>query len=48
MYQATVPLLAEDVFAVMADSQSVEILTAASSGLRSTSSGIGNQTKKQY
>ncbi len=48
MYQETVPVLAEDVFAIMGDKQSVEILTAASTGLRSSSNGIGSQTKKQY
>jgi predicted transcriptional regulator len=42
------PVLAEDVFAIIGDKQSVQILTAASTGLRSSSNGIGNQTKKQY
>jgi hypothetical protein len=41
MHQETVPILAEDVFALL-------ILTASSAGLQSTSNGIGNQTKKQY
>jgi hypothetical protein len=48
LHQETVPVLAEDVFAIMGDKQSVQILTAASTGLRSSSNGIGNQTKKQY
>lgn len=48
MHQETVPILAEDVFALLGDKQSVEILIASSSGLQSTSNGIGNQTKKQY
>ena len=48
MHQETVPILAEDVFALLGDKQSVEILTASSAGLRSTTNGIGNQTKKQY
>jgi hypothetical protein len=48
MHQETVPILAEDVFALLGDKQSVEILTASSAGLQSTSNGIGNQTKKQY
>ena len=48
MYQEIVPIIAEDVFAILGDSQSVEILDAASIGLQSSSSGIGNQTKKQY
>ena len=48
MYQEIVPIIAEDVFAILGDSQSVEILDAASIGLQSSSNGIGNQTKKQY
>ena len=48
MHQEAVPVLAEDVFAILADKQSTEILTAASTGLRSSSNGIGSQTKKQY
>jgi hypothetical protein len=48
MQQQTVPVLAEEVFAILADKQSVEILGASYAGLRSTSNGIGNQTKKQY
>jgi predicted transcriptional regulator len=48
MHQETVPVLAEDVFAILGDKQSMEIFTAASSGLRSNSNGIGSQTKKQY
>jgi len=48
MHQETVPLLAEDVFALLGDKQSVEILTACYAGLQSTSNGIGHQTKKQY
>ena len=48
MYQEIVPVIAEDVFAILGDSQSVEILDAASTGLQSSSKGIGNQTKKQY
>ncbi len=48
MHQEAVPVLVEDVFAIMGDKQSVQILTAASTGLRSSSNGIGNQTKKQY
>jgi hypothetical protein len=48
MHQETVPILAEDVFALLGDKQSVEILTASFAGLQSTSNGIGNQTKKQY
>ncbi|MGA7978101.1 MAG: hypothetical protein WB975_12770, partial [Nitrososphaeraceae archaeon] len=48
MHQETVPILAEDVFALLGDKQSVEILIASSAGLQSTSNGIGNQTKRQY
>jgi predicted transcriptional regulator len=48
LHLETVPVLAEDVFAIIGDKQSVQILTAASTGLRSSSNGIGNQTKKQY
>ena len=48
MYQEIVPIIAEDVFAILGDSQSVEILDAASIGLQPSSNGIGNQTKKQY
>jgi predicted transcriptional regulator len=46
--QSTIPVVAEDVFATLADGSSVEILTAASTGLRSTSACIDNQSKKQY
>jgi hypothetical protein len=48
LHLETAPVLAEDVFAIIGDKQSVQILTAASTGLRSSSNGIGNQTKKQY
>jgi hypothetical protein len=48
MHHETVPILAEDVFALLGDKQSVEILIASSAGLQSTSNGIGSQTKKQY
>jgi len=48
MHKETVPILAEDVFALLGDKQSVEILIASSAGLQSTSNGIGSQTKKQY
>ena len=48
MHQQAVPVLSEDIFTVLGDKQSVEILTASYAGLRSTSNGIGNQTKKQY
>jgi predicted transcriptional regulator len=47
LQQENFPVLAEDVFAILADKQSTKILTAASTGLRS-SSNIGSQTKKQY
>ena len=41
-------VLGAEVFAILADKQSVEILNTASTGLRSYSEGIGSQTKKQY
>jgi predicted transcriptional regulator len=44
----TVRVLGAEVFAILADKQSVEILDTASTGLRSYSEGIGSQTKKQY
>ena len=48
MYQEIVPIIAEDVFAILGDSQSVEILDAAATGLQSSPNGVGNQSKKQY
>ena len=48
MHQETVPVLTDDVFAILGDKPSMEIFTAASTGLRSTSNGISSQTKKQY
>src|SRR4029079_2736856 len=47
MLQETIPILAEDIFAILGDKQSVEILDAAFTGFLS-SNGIPNQTKKQY
>jgi predicted transcriptional regulator len=47
LFQETIPILAEDIFAILGDKQSVEILAAASTGFL-TSNGIPNQTKKQY
>lgn len=47
MFQETIPILAEDIFAILGDKQSVEILDAAFTGFLS-SNGIPNQTKKQY
>ena len=47
LLQETIPILAEDIFAILGDKQSVEILGAASTGFLS-SKGIPNQTKKQY
>jgi predicted transcriptional regulator len=48
MQQKTTPVVAEDVFATLADERSVEILGAASTGLYSSSTGLQNQSKKQY
>src|SRR6476619_6366395 len=47
MFQETIPILSEDIFAILGDKQSVEILDAASTGFLSFN-GIPNQTKKQY
>jgi len=47
LFQETIPILAEDIFAILGDKQSVEILAAAFTGFLS-SNGIPNQTKKQY
>jgi predicted transcriptional regulator len=47
LFQETIPILAEDIFAILGDKQSVEILGAAFTGFLS-SNGIPNQTKKQY
>ena len=47
MFQETIPILAENIFAIVRDKQSVEILAAASTEFLS-SKGIPNQTKKQY
>jgi hypothetical protein len=47
MFQETIPILSEDIFATLGDKQSVEILDAASRGFLS-SNGIPNQKKKQY
>ena len=46
MYQQAA-LLSEDIFRILADKQSVQILVAASTGLKS-SGGISTQSKKQY
>ena len=48
MHQQTVPILSEDVFTILGDKQSIEILESASTGMRSSSNGICNQSKKQY
>lgn len=47
MFQETIPILAEDIFAILGDKQSVEILDAVFTGFLS-SNGIPNQSKKQY
>jgi predicted transcriptional regulator len=47
LFQETIPILAEDIFAILGDKQSVEILDAAFTGFLS-SNGIPNQSKKQY
>jgi predicted transcriptional regulator len=48
MHQQTVPILSEDVFSILGDKQSIEILESASTGMRSSSNGICNHSKKQY
>ncbi len=48
MQQKIVPIVAEDVFAILGDKQSVEILSAAYIGLQPSSNGIGHLSKKQY
>ena len=48
MHQQAVPVQCEDVFTILGDRRSVEIIAASYAGLKSTSNGIGNQTKKQY
>ena len=48
MHQQIVPILSEDVFSILGDKQSIEILESASTGMRSSSNGICNQSKKQY
>ena len=48
MQQKIVPVVAEDVFAMLGDKQSVEILNAAYTGLHPSSNGIGHLSKKQY
>ena len=47
MFQETIPILGEDIFAILGDKQSVEILDAVFTGFLS-SNGIPNQSKKQY
>ncbi len=48
MLQKTVPCVAGDIFAILSDKLSVEILNAAFKGLRSNSKGLSSQSKKQY
>jgi hypothetical protein len=48
MQQKIVPIVAEDVFAILGDKQSAEILSAAYIGLQPSSNGIGHLSKKQY
>jgi hypothetical protein len=46
--QNAIPVVAEDVFATLADKSSMEILSAALTGLRSTSDCRANQSRKKY
>jgi len=48
MHQTSIPIMAEDIFSILADKQSVEILNAALIGLHSSPNPITNQSKKQY
>jgi len=48
MHQQTVPILSEDVFTILGDKQSIEILESTFAGMRSTSNGIRNKSKKKY
>jgi predicted transcriptional regulator len=47
MQQQTIPCVSEDIFSILADKLSVEIITAAYAGLHSTNR-LTNQSKKQY
>jgi predicted transcriptional regulator len=47
MQQQTIPCVSEDIFSIFADKLSVEIITAAYSGLHSTNR-LTSQSKKQY
>jgi predicted transcriptional regulator len=47
MQQQTVPCVPEDIFSILADNLSVEIITAAYAGLHSTNR-LTSQSKKQY
>jgi predicted transcriptional regulator len=48
LLQRAIPCVAEDIFSTLSDKLSVNILTAAFTGLKSTSRGLTNQSKKQY
>jgi len=48
LQQKSIPCIAEDVFSTLADKLSVDILIAAFAGLKSTSKGLTDQSKKQY
>ncbi|HEY7111229.1 MAG TPA: hypothetical protein VH415_17510 [Nitrososphaeraceae archaeon] len=47
MQQQTIPCVAEDIFSILADKLSVEIIKAANAGLHSTNR-LTSQSKKQY
>ena len=47
MQQQTIPCVPEDIFSILADKLSVEIITAACAGLHSTNR-LTSQSKKQY
>jgi predicted transcriptional regulator len=46
--QKSFPCVAEVIFSTLADKLSMNIITAASRGLKSNSNGLTDQSKKQY
>lgn len=48
MLQKTIPFVDKDIFSTLADKLSVDILIASSNGLKSSSKGLSDQSKKQY
>jgi len=48
LLQKSLPCVAEDIFSILSDDLSSEILNAAHTGLKSSSKGLNSQSKKQY